>query len=208
MATSGEMIKIVADALQLPTATVTSYHRVLRQEGLVTKGGRGRSAAQMSAEDAAKLVITLLGSDCLEEAPAICRLLCEMCSGEGVTEDFETIEGFQSMGFLDAVVVVLKQLKVCASSKRRSTPRISIIGTVSTDVVLEVCASKLKARIIDRNAEIEFFLPGSNYPITYPDDWMSLQPTERLLARAQLGGLVITRAIDGIALRQISSVLR
>ncbi len=36
MATPGEMIRIVAEALALPTATVTSYHRVLRQAGLVT----------------------------------------------------------------------------------------------------------------------------------------------------------------------------
>lgn len=62
MATPGELIKTVADVLYVPEVTVASYYRSLREAGLVTKGGRGPSAAQMKPSDAAKLLSAVGGS--------------------------------------------------------------------------------------------------------------------------------------------------
>src|SRR5690606_29464750 len=62
MATPGELIKAVADVLHVPEVTISSYYRSLREAGLVTKGGRGRSAAKMTAADAAHLLIAVGGA--------------------------------------------------------------------------------------------------------------------------------------------------
>lgn len=62
MASPGELIKAVADVLHIPEVTVSSYYRNLREAGHVTKGGRGRSAPRMTANDAAQLLIAIGGS--------------------------------------------------------------------------------------------------------------------------------------------------
>lgn len=62
MATSGDLIKTVAEITGHPDARVTTYFRSLREAGLVTKGGRGPSAAKMTFRDAATLLTALMGS--------------------------------------------------------------------------------------------------------------------------------------------------
>jgi hypothetical protein len=62
MSTPGELVKVTATVLGLPAAYVASTYRVLRQAGLVTKGGRGPSAAKMTARDAAILLGGILGT--------------------------------------------------------------------------------------------------------------------------------------------------
>lgn len=60
--TPGELIKVVASATGVAEATVTTYHRSLREAGLVTKGGRGTSAARPTSQDAARVLIAVGGS--------------------------------------------------------------------------------------------------------------------------------------------------
>ena len=62
MATSGELINTVAVITGHSEARVVTYFRSLREAGLVTKGGRGPSAAKMSYRDAATLLTALMGS--------------------------------------------------------------------------------------------------------------------------------------------------
>jgi hypothetical protein len=62
MATPGELIKMVAAATGTPAPTVTQHDRNLFLAGLRTKGGRGRSAATVTARDAAHLLTAVLGS--------------------------------------------------------------------------------------------------------------------------------------------------
>jgi hypothetical protein len=62
MATPGQLVECVAAALNMPQATVVLYDRVLAENGLRSKGGRGRSAAKVTAEDAANLLIAIAGS--------------------------------------------------------------------------------------------------------------------------------------------------
>jgi hypothetical protein len=62
LATSGQLVEIVASALDIPAATVAVYDRMLSEAGVRTKGGRGRSAAHMTARDAANLLIAIASS--------------------------------------------------------------------------------------------------------------------------------------------------
>ena len=62
MATPGELVEVMADALGVPAATVVVHDRNLVIAGLRSKGGRGRSAAQVTERDAAHLLTAILAS--------------------------------------------------------------------------------------------------------------------------------------------------
>jgi hypothetical protein len=71
MANSRELVECVAAALGWPVMTVKQHMRNLREATptpLVTIGGRGTSAPQMSYEDAATLVCAVLGSAATQES--------------------------------------------------------------------------------------------------------------------------------------------
>jgi hypothetical protein len=62
MASSTQLTERVANVLGLPQATVALHMRNIREAGLITQGGRGRSAAKMTAADAGHLLIASVGS--------------------------------------------------------------------------------------------------------------------------------------------------
>jgi hypothetical protein len=62
MASSTQLSECVAEQLGLPEVTVALHMRNIREAGLITQGGRGRSSARMTAVDAAHLLISAVGS--------------------------------------------------------------------------------------------------------------------------------------------------
>jgi hypothetical protein len=62
MATPGQLVKCIAEALSIPEPTVVQYDRLLAENGMRSKGGRGTSAAKVTPVDAANLLIAILGS--------------------------------------------------------------------------------------------------------------------------------------------------
>src|SRR4051812_9790994 len=62
MATPGQLVKCIAEALGIPAPTVVQYDRLLAENGLRSKGGRGNSAANVTPIDAANLLIAIMGS--------------------------------------------------------------------------------------------------------------------------------------------------
>ncbi|WOI55116.1 hypothetical protein [Palleronia sp. LCG004] len=70
MASPGELQKKVAVTLGIDDVEAATTWRVLREAGLVTKGGRGRSAARVTHRDAATLIYAICGSTMIKEAPA------------------------------------------------------------------------------------------------------------------------------------------
>jgi hypothetical protein len=62
MASPGELVKVIAAATGEDEATVVQYDRDLHSAGLRTKGGRGRSAAKVTARDAAHILTATIGS--------------------------------------------------------------------------------------------------------------------------------------------------
>jgi hypothetical protein len=84
MATPGKLIKVVADVLGIPEATATTYYRSLREAGLVTKSGRGPSAAKMTVRDAVQLLIAAGGSR------------AEKDTAEKIVRDFDRVQADHS----------------------------------------------------------------------------------------------------------------
>jgi hypothetical protein len=61
-ASSTQLSECVAQQLGLPEPTVALHMRNIREAGLITQGGRGRSSAKMTATDAAHLLLASVGS--------------------------------------------------------------------------------------------------------------------------------------------------
>lgn len=61
--TPGELIRVVAAALDVPVSVVVQHDRRLAEEGFRTKGGRGSSSPDVTTEDAAKLVTAVLSGE-------------------------------------------------------------------------------------------------------------------------------------------------
>lgn len=68
MASPGELVKAIALATGTPEHTVTTHDRNLVSAGLRTKGGRGTSAAKVTARDAAHILVALLGSEKVQDS--------------------------------------------------------------------------------------------------------------------------------------------
>lgn len=63
MASPGQLVKVLADVLGVPEPTLTQHDRNLAVNGLRSMGGRGRSAAKVTARDAARLLVAIMGSN-------------------------------------------------------------------------------------------------------------------------------------------------
>ena len=68
MASPGELVEEAARALGLPVATLTVHDRNLVIAGARSKGGRGPSAAKVTARDAAHLLVAVLASAQVKES--------------------------------------------------------------------------------------------------------------------------------------------
>jgi hypothetical protein len=62
MATPGELVEVLADVLGISPTSVAQYDRVLAENGLRSKSGRGTSAAKVTAIDAANLLLAVVAS--------------------------------------------------------------------------------------------------------------------------------------------------
>jgi len=68
MASPGELIRTLAAATGLPKTSLVVSDRRLLEAGLRSKSGRGRSAAKVTARDAAHLLVAILGTAQVRDA--------------------------------------------------------------------------------------------------------------------------------------------
>lgn len=62
MATPGDLVETISRSLGVPARTVALHDRALAEAGYRKSGGRGRSAAKVGPEDAANLLIAVVGT--------------------------------------------------------------------------------------------------------------------------------------------------
>lgn len=99
MATLSNLVEAVAGVTGLPAATVFAYGRFARQAGLIGQSGRGRSAAEMSIEDAANLLIAVGGTGVTREAGSAVETFRNLKNGR--------FYDFQGAAFLTAGISFL-----------------------------------------------------------------------------------------------------
>ena len=68
MAKLSDLIPTLAQVLPMPEQTVAMYARHLREAKLISSGGRGPGAAQMTATDCARLLIAIMAADQVKNA--------------------------------------------------------------------------------------------------------------------------------------------
>ena len=125
MATPGQLVKAMATTLgSFSEATVGQYDQVLAEYGLRSKGGRGLSAARVTAADAANLLIAIMASPisgaAIKNAAHSCKLYGSFIETEE-TDGPQRRQEFRSNGlvkladlpprhsFRDAIVSLIEQ---------------------------------------------------------------------------------------------------
>ena len=81
MPNSRELVETASDAFGLPAATVRHFMRNLREAGLVTVGGRGVTAPQMTVLDAATLICAIAGSSHVGECVTVIERITALGPG-------------------------------------------------------------------------------------------------------------------------------
>lgn len=91
--TPGELVRLVASALDVPETVVGQHDRRLAEEGFRTKGGRGASAPQVIIDDAAKLIIATLAGERFSQTFATVRDLWQaQCSSVAELKGRDSLE--------------------------------------------------------------------------------------------------------------------
>lgn len=203
MATARDMIKQIAGAIGRSEATVTSYYSVLRKAGLISTTGRGRSAQHLSSLDAARILIVMLSADSLQEGEAITQLV-----GELRHERFDrNMELVGEIRFEDALAHMIEFN--AALLHGRTPPECGLLGDLrSEDVQIKVTATHLRAEIVVEEQEIQFIDTIMENPgMTYPEDWEGISMKDRLINRAIMEGMSVTRAVDQPAIKRIAAAM-
>ena len=99
MASPGELVRKLSELLGIPEPTIVLHDRNLVIAGLRSKTGRGKSAARMTARDAAPLLIAVLGSSQVKDSVQTVRRYKE-------TRFIAIVSG----GYDDSASVVLRDL--------------------------------------------------------------------------------------------------
>jgi len=208
MATAGEMTKIVAEALALPEATVISYQTMLRKAGLMTMGGRGRSAPQMTPLDIARLIIALMGSDALADAVAVVELWGALeyifADAEHIPSELDDIglaifDDLLGRHNFESAVAELIQAN---ATRRQGKRTASWFGFKldGHDLTLNLTASALEASIIVGPFQFQYRRTSEPANPAPPDEWYTLPAKERLVARAGHPGMRTLRSLGHIEL--------
>lgn len=112
MASPGEIVQALAVATGIPEPTVAQHDRNLVLAALRTKGGRGRSAAKVTVQDAANLLVALLGSPLVKSSAATVRRYMHAVSMPGQTWEAINIPELARLPaghcFVDAIGAVIE----------------------------------------------------------------------------------------------------
>jgi hypothetical protein len=98
MATPGQLVDGLAVSLGIPVATVIQYDRQLAESGLRTKWGRGRSAAAVTSQDAANLLIAIAASPLAGPTVKEAVRTCEAYGSLQVLQRASWIDKFPKLG--------------------------------------------------------------------------------------------------------------
>jgi hypothetical protein len=99
VASPGQLVRKVSELLGIAEASIVQHDRNLVVAGLRSKGGRGTSAARMTARDAAHLLVAVLGSHHVKDSVQTVRRYSETRLSE-----------YLSTGYQDSSIATLTSL--------------------------------------------------------------------------------------------------
>lgn len=197
------MIGVIANAIARPQATVTSFYGALRKGGLISTTGRGRSAQHLSSLDVARILIVMLSADSLHEGEAVTRLVGDLWHVRGDEGDLEPLQELQFEVALSRLIVFLADIH-----HGRAIQDDGFLGNLlSGEIGVRVTATHLVAEIIVGLQITEFSSFEESPAVSYPDDWEGLPMRDRLLLRAMMEGMSVTRGVDHKVLKLIAAAM-
>ena len=159
MASPGKLVQTLAQALDLPEASLVHIDRGLVVAGLRSKGGRGRSAARVTPRDAAVLLVAILAGGLAKDAPtAIHRYLdAHPLRAPGAAHPFADL-GLPDLAglplrhsFIDAVATLI----LCAGTPQ--APGVVEVAATSPGTLADL---RIAATPSGRTAEVRYVPPG------------------------------------------------
>lgn len=200
MASSGTMISVFAQGLCLSRAHVAVRYRALREYGLVSKAGRGRSAAAMSPLDASRLLIALLAVQPIAQTAEATDLLgqADCVDSKG---DAGLIDGFTDLKFDQALALILERslaqrLDDATNSAFRFSELAIVVATTALTAMIELQGFSAT------------YQPAATKSYSHDIDSVAqLSSRDRLMLRADRRGIDITARIEGPELLELAPAL-
>lgn len=199
MATAGEMTSMFAEALVVTEAQVAARYRALREAGLVSKGGRGAFAPQMTALDASRLLIAVMGAQGIAETSAITTLLgrsvCLVCDGDDVLA-----EVLGDLNLEEAIAVILRACLSYRLGQREDFERMARGAKISlspTDLTATITRPGFSANFHPQQDKASAHLSAST----------DMSISDRLWFRSDRSGLQIRVSVEAAELLELAPSL-
>ena len=144
MASPGELVRKLSELLGIPEPTIVLHDRNLVMAGLRSKTGRGKSAARMTARDAAHLLIAVLGSSQVKDSVETVRRYRE-------TRFIKIVSG----GYDDSASAVLRDLPPDHSFVDAIEALVAAAADGSLEIAMHVIEAEVEGKKIGYNAVIE-----------------------------------------------------
>lgn len=211
MASPGELVKVAAWALLMPEVTVGSYYRALREAALVSKLGRGRSAAEVTALDAARLLIAIMSAPLVRDSAECVSLygrfrsaaMPDDIASAGLDPDLAALEAAHA--FEDALAYLLENISDDPDRVRQPGERFQT--TAAPPWVAKIECNQLAAWLTIGEHEFGYYHPADR---RLPENLreMSRRSELRRLAMAKWEGLGTTRYVKWKTLAIIGAYVR
>lgn len=193
------MIGVFAQELCLSGAHVAVRYRALREHRLVSKAGRGSSAAAMTSLDASRLLIALLAVQPIAETAEATHLL-----GQAVCIDSEgdagLIDDFTELTFEQAVALILE----CSLAQRLDGAPSSALNFGELAIVVSATGLTATIKLQGFSATYQ---PAVSKSYSEDIDPAALSIRDRLMLRADRKGIDITARIEGPELLELAPAL-
>jgi len=144
VASPGELVRKLSELLGIPEPTIVLHDRNLVIAGLRSKTGRGKSAARMTARDAAHLLIAVLGSSQVKDSVQTVRRYKE-------TRFIAIVSG----GYDDSASAVLRDLPPDHSFVDAIEALVAAAADGSLEIAMHVIEAEVEGKKFGYAAVIE-----------------------------------------------------
>jgi hypothetical protein len=202
MATSGELTRIVANALGVPAKTVREHLRNIRRTpNTITFTGYGRGAAMMTPRDAVRLLLAVVGSQFVKDSQATLDAFRTLQAIYRRDHEPKLITLEQHLvGLMKRVISLRHELPLEYERKPRTAKRVSIALTLMSGYGQGTRnriprVARAPADIATKTEFLSFVSPGVNDPMKSELDYALHSDADLIQGR-----YVTTRAFAKIAL--------
>lgn len=161
MAKLSDLIEVFSKTLSVPTTTVEAYVKVIRKEGMLTTGGRGRGAPDITSDDCAKILVAMMAGSptyAIGKLQEFGKLRCFSGEpGDASRPIFDALKLQPGHSFLEGVAALISHsVETDPAEIARCAIRRSFVPPEGS--IDEFGAGSLRIQYPSKQATIRFFL--------------------------------------------------